>query len=331
MGETVMKTGRFSLVGAALLASLVALTVARAQEERPGPSPRSSSQTWVVDLSPDSVCRVPAEEAGVLVAVNVAKGDLVKGFKKPIFRNAKQAKAEEESAAEPLVQIDVSLPRRQMDVAEREFEKARAEYENDVNKRYAAKASDVSKAAWMKAIEAVEKVPDSISKIEVMRLKLDYEASQLKIEQSEHERNLAYKTALVKREELRASRDAVERRRLDSPIDGIVTDVYFHEGEWVKPGDTVLRIINLNRLTVKGFLRRADHNPQDVAGKPVTVKASLKGGQEETFTGKITYVAQELLDGESYSVEAEVENRKAEGSEYFLLQPGMTVNLEIGG
>lgn len=325
-----MKFGRSSVLGAALL-TLVAMTVASGQEERPAARPRSSSQTWVVDLAKDGECRVPAEEAGVLVAINVEKGAIVKAFNKPIFRTGKQAKAAAENDSEPLVQIDVSLPRRQMEVADKEFQKAKKEYENDVNKRYSQKASEVSYFAWQKAVEANRKVKDAVSQIEERRLKLDYEASQLKIEQSDHERDLAYQTALVKREELRASEEAVERRRLDSAIDGIVTDVYFRKGEWVKPGDTVLRIINLDRLSVKGFLRRDEYNPEDVAGKTVTVKASLKNGHVETFAGKIKYVAQELLDGESYAVEAEVENRKAEGTEYYLLQPGTSVNLEIGG
>jgi multidrug resistance efflux pump len=162
-----------------------------------------------------------------------------------------------------------------------------------------------------------------------MRLKLDWEASILKIEQSAHERSLASLTAQVKREEYYAAEDAIDRRRIDSPIDGVVTDVYVHEGEWVKPGDTVLRIISLKRLRVKGFLKRADHDPNDIDGKTVTVKAKLTGGREETFTGKITNVAQEILDGESFAVWAEVDNRKPEGGKYYMLQPGMTVDLEI--
>jgi hypothetical protein len=334
--KIVMKLGVLGLIAAVGLVS-IASTVASAQEERASAEEdrriarsRSSSQTWVVDLAEDGECRVPAEEAGVLVAINAWQGKIVKAYQKPIFRTGKSATKEtRDKEVEPLVQIDVSLPQRQRDVAAREWTKADTEAKNDVNERYSAKASDVSKFAYMKAKAATEKVQDSISQIEVMRLKLDWEASRLKIEQSAHERNLAELTAQVKREEYYAAEEAIDRRRLDSAIDGIVTDVYFRKGEWVKPGDTVLRIINLERLTVKGFLKRSEHNPQDVAGKAVTVRAALKGGHVETFTGKIKYVAQELLDGESYAVVAEVDNRKAEGSEYYLLQPGTSVDLEI--
>jgi multidrug efflux pump subunit AcrA (membrane-fusion protein) len=281
-----------------------------------------------VDLIGELEVRVPAEEAGVLVKVNVTEGNEVKAFKKRIFTTSKEA-AKVGKEVDPLVQIDVSLPWRQRDVAAREYEKAKAEAENDVNTRYSKAASQVSYFAWQKVVDANRNVRGAVSEIEEKRLELDYQASKLKIEQSDHERMLATKTAMVKREEYYAADDAIERRRIDSPIDGVVTDVYVHEGEWVKPGDPVLRIVNLKRLRVKGFLKRADHDPNDVDGKTVSVKAYLDGGKMETFPGKITFISQEILDGESYAVWAEVDNRKPEGGKYYLLQPGMTVDLEI--
>jgi multidrug efflux pump subunit AcrA (membrane-fusion protein) len=273
--------------------------------------------------------RVPAEEAGVLTTVNAREGHEIK--KRPAGSRAsgthKATEKDEPLTVEPLAEVDPSTPIRQRKVAGRALAKAQAEATNTVNYRYAVKAAEVAKAAWDKAEEAHRKVPNSVSEIERRRLKLDWERAVLQIEQAKFETTIAGYTASEKEEELGAAADSIKRRRIYSPIDGTVVQVYVQEGEWVKPGDPVFRVIDLRRLRVQGLVRHANYSPGEVARKPVTVTATLTDGRKEDFTGVVHFVHPEVQAGGVYMVWAEVDNRK-EGTEY-LLQPGMDVDMAI--
>jgi biotin carboxyl carrier protein len=234
--------------------------------------------------------RVPAEEAGVLTTVNAREGEEIK--KRPAGSRAtgthKATEKEEPLAVPPLAEVDPSTPIRQRKVAGRELIKAQADAKNTVNRDYAVKAAEVAKAAWDNVEEAHRKVPGSVSSIERRRLKLDWERALLQIKQAEHETNLAELTAGVKEEELGAAADSIRRRRIYSPIDGTVVQIYVQEGEWVKPGDPVFRVIDLRRLRVQGLVRIANYSPGEVSRKPVTVTATLTDGRfgPKSTTGK---------------------------------------------
>jgi multidrug efflux pump subunit AcrA (membrane-fusion protein) len=295
-----------------------------------GPKPEPELTKCLVVAIEDR--NVPAEEAGVLRKVNVEAGDDVE--KAPAGSHATGEDHPNEEADEPdpkvppLVQIDPSLPIRQRKVAQRELRKADAEARNTVNREYAVKASEVAWAAWQKAEEAHRKVANSVSAIERQRLKLEWERAKLQIKQAEHETSLAELTAGVKEEELGAASDSIKRRRIYSPISGRVVQVFVEEGEWVKPGDPVLRVVNLKRLRVQGLVQMAKHAPREVARKAVTVTATLTDGRKEQFSGKVQFVHPEIQAGGVYMVWAEVDNRQDEGGEY-LLQPGMDVDMVI--
>jgi multidrug efflux pump subunit AcrA (membrane-fusion protein) len=98
-------------------------------------------------------------------------------------------------------------------------------------------------------------------------------------------------------------------------------------GEWVKPGDPVLRIIKIDRLSVEGRARATTYNPADLADRNVNVQVTLAGGRTAQFPGKIVFVGSEIGGDERYAVRAEVENRKENGQ--WVLQPGKQANMTI--
>ncbi len=159
---------------------------------------------------------------------------------------------------------------------------------NQVRVSAAEKAEAVAKNEWSRAVQARETFADSVSESELENLRLKYDRSQLERIQAEFERRMDQLSAqsesqgvkiaelAAKRAQLRrsvAESDAellrieietkqktlhiaelnVARHRVVAPIDGVVVEIYKRRGEWVRPGDSVVRVINLDQLHAEGF------------------------------------------------------------------------------
>jgi multidrug efflux pump subunit AcrA (membrane-fusion protein) len=251
--------------------------------------------------------QVAAQEAGVLVELPAIEGQQVE-------------------AGEQLGKIDDSQPLMQGKAAMAELRAAEEKAKSDVDERYAKKASEVAKKEWEKAIEANQKTAGSISQVEVARLKLTWERGLLEIERAQTERKMSGHTADAKAVEVDAAKEAMKRRRITSPIDGNVQQVNLHKGEWVKPGDPVVHVVQLDRLKVEGFAKLDETVPQQLMGKPVVVEVTI-AEQKLRFPGRITFVSLIVRGRSEYLVKAEVDNRKENGQ--WLLLPGMSAEMVI--
>jgi macrolide-specific efflux system membrane fusion protein len=259
---------------------------------------------------------VPAEEPGVLVDVLAEEGQSVQ-------------------EGDQLVQIDDTQVQTLKEVAEYKRDAAKAEWENDVNVRHAKAAAMVSEAELIQANEANEELRGTVSYSEIRRLALALKKARLGIEQTEHEREIAGKTLQVQEAELRAAEDDVDRRRIYSPLNGVVVHRHVQVGNWVRPGDPVVRVIGMDKLRIEGFLDATRFSPAEVDGAPVSGTVSLPRGRVEEFTGRIVFASPETEAGPQFLVKAEVENPKvnvetAAGTRlYWLLRPGDVVDMTI--
>ena len=134
--------------------------------------------------------------------------------------------------------------------------------------------------------------------------------------------------------ELDAACLTIERRKIRSPVNGVVVLVYRHLGEWVKPGDPVYQVIKMDKLRVEGMLPIAEYAPGDLDGKKVTVTIEVpdrsnprQPTREEAFDGTITFVDPVIVAGERCHFWAEVTNRQANG--HWLLRPQMQVQMTV--
>jgi multidrug efflux pump subunit AcrA (membrane-fusion protein) len=233
----------------------------------------------------------------------------------------------EVKAGDNVAQIEDSQPRMQRKAAQAELNAALEKAKSDVDERYAFKASQVAKKEWEKALEANQKTAGSISQVEVARLKLTWERGLLEIERAQTERKMSGHAADAKAVEVEAATEAMNRRQVTSPINGMVVKVYLHKGEWVKPGDPVMHVVNLDQLKVQGTASIADLSPETLMDRKVVVDAELTQGRKEQFTGRITFVSPIIQGRDTYIVKAEVQNRKVGNN--WLLKPGMPVELTI--
>ncbi len=229
---------------------------------------------------------------------------------------------------------------------------------NDVAVRHATKSRDASKADFERAVQSRKTFAASVSQQELDRLRLIVERGDLEIEKAEFDRELSelqkkiedatisehdqaidrlmigVEQAKEQKEVDALTRDlktrAVEqsqlqlrRRHIRSPLDGVVVEMFRQRGEWVEPGQRVLRIMRLDRLRVEGFVdsRRVRG---DLRGATVKVRVSETDGETVDVVGKVTFVSPEV-DPVNHQVRvwAEVDNPE------FVLRPGLAAEMTI--
>jgi macrolide-specific efflux system membrane fusion protein len=155
------------------------------------------------------------------------------------------------------------------------------------------------------------------------RLRLVVERGELEVEQAEYEFEIAEFTRQIKENDYLAAEERVQRRRISAPIAGLVVDVQRRPGEWVEPGDTVLRLLRMDRVRVEGFVD-ARHAWTELEHAPVRLVVDLPGQPGAEFAGELIFRSPEIdpVNGQ-IRVWAEVDNRGLR------LRPGMRANLII--
>lgn len=277
-------------------------------EGRPSGSPPTQAHMSRCLVSLIDEVEVPAEEAGRLVAIEAREGLEVE--------------------AEMLLgRVDDELARHQKRTVEFELKSAKEEATNDVRVRHARAAASVAGAEYQQAMDANKRETGVISQAEVRRRLLALRTAELQSEQAQLDQKVAGLTSEGKEAELSAAETAVKRREIRAPIAGQVVEVLRELGEWVQPGDPLLRIVRMDRLRIEGFMNAADFGPEEISNRPVTIEVQLARGRVETFRGKVVFVNPLIEANGEYKVWAEVMNRAENGQ--WLLRPGHSAEMTI--
>jgi macrolide-specific efflux system membrane fusion protein len=150
-------------------------------------------------------------------------------------------------------------------------------------------------------------------------------AADLEVAKSEAEQEISELQATLKRHELEIARLDLQRRRIASPLDGVVVEILRQRGEWVEPGEPVVRILRLNRLWVEGFIRVEDLS-QCVENSQVKLTVVLNPEETVAVEGRIVYVGREVDPvNQDVMVRAEIPN------DDLRLLPGMRGELVVSG
>lgn len=252
---------------------------------------------------------LPAQQGGVLRTINVKIGDHV-------------------TEGDVLATVDDQQEKLSLEVSRQRLVMAEKEADNDVNERYARAAAGVYQYRYKMVEEAVQKVPDAYSQSEVMTYLLQANQYALQTEQAVHERNLAQLAVRVREAEFELAKHELERRQIRAPVDGVIEDVYPVDGDWVRAGDPIVRLIKMDRLNIKGTFAYGQLTPGDVRGKNVIVRVPLARGQVGEFTGKVDSTGADFGSGE-IKIIAEVQNRTDPQTKDWLLMPGMRGEMQI--
>ena len=254
--------------------------------------------------------KVPAREAGVLIELLVREGDAVK-------------------AGEVIARIDDSQPNHEKRKAKAEHDQAIAKAESDVDVRFAVASELVAAAEYEKARLSNDRLEGSVTRVELDKLQLNERKAELQIEQADLERKMTRLAAESKEVEVDAADSAIERRRVTAPLDGTIVQVFPHEGEWMQPGDPLARVVRTDRLRVEGYVDSTRWDPEMVRDRPVTVAVVFADSRVESFEGRIVFTSPLVDSGGDYRVWAEVENRRIEDSNQWLLRAGQSATMTI--
>lgn len=285
------------------LSGLLAVAAVGAQERRS--PPRGLTANGLVKLIDD--VDVPAQEAGQIVQLLVAEGQAVK-------------------TGELLARLDDDLQKLALTRALGELQVQVRKAESDVAVRAAKKSAAVAQADLDRALAARRNFPESISDSEVDSLRLKAEKAVLDIEQAEFELDLARVTRGIRQAEADQARLGVERRQIRAAFDGTIVEMARQVGEWVQPGEKVLRMVRLDRLRIEVMLPPSTDR-RGLAGAAVVFEPNVSGQavSGRSLEGKIVFVHPEIdpVNGQ-IRVWAEVENKDG------WLLPGDRGTLRVG-
>lgn len=252
------------------------------------------------------VADVPATVSGRLIRIEIVEGQKVQ-------------------TGARLAQVDDSKVRMDLSLAVLRHKQEQKRAQNDVNVRFAKAAAAVAESLYrrMKAAHARDAVTDA----DVEEAALEYRKSVLSVEQALTTQSDAGMTADLRAAEVEAVEALRRRHTILAPFSGVVIHREKRRGEWVKPGDTVARIANMEELRVEGFVSASIASPTEMMRKSVQVTVMLERGRRESFAGTVILVSPEVQPGGNYRVRALVKNRAAD--EAWLLRPGMKAAMQI--
>ncbi len=247
---------------------------------------------------------VPARAQGVLSSIKAVEGDRVK--KGELLGQVDDAEAR---LLQKRAAIDLQLNKEKVD--------------SDVAIRSAQRALGFNRSEFQRLERAAKNIPRSISTSELEELRFRADKAELDLQEAQHARRVDQLSVDLKNQELELSNHNVEIRKIIAPINGVVVEVLRQPGEWVEPGEKVLRIVRMDRLRVEGLIHIRDL-PPNLRGADVSIAMELPGKGEMAFPGKVVFVSPEIspVNGQ-VRIWAEVDNRQG------LLNPGLRPRMTI--
>jgi macrolide-specific efflux system membrane fusion protein len=264
----------------------------------------SEIQITAALLKTIEIVAVPAEQAGLLTQLDIKEGLLLK---KGDFIG--KVKDEE---------VRLRLKRAQL-----EHDIAKRSADNDVDIRFYAKAVEVSQAEVDRAAHANARVANSVPLAEVEALQLARDKALLQQEQADRDFAIAKQKVGVQENEIKLIEELLARYQIYAPIDAMVVAIETRAGEWVAPGQTVARLVRIDRLRVEGFISAYDASRIKI-GEPIEISFTQPWLKDKHVAGEIVFINPETNPvNNNVQVWGEVPNID------LVLKPGMRVNMKI--
>jgi len=194
---------------------------------------------------------------------------------------------------------------------------AEREAANEVEIRFARKASDLAQLKYLRGLDANKSVAGTVSELELRELRLNAEKALLQIEQAEHQ----LQVARLRRDE---ARELLGTCQIESPLQAVVVEVLKRPGEVVREGEPIVRLASSGRMRAEGYVSMAQAALLR-RGLPVEVQAAGEGAlPQQPVTGQLM-----LVDLKIEPVSGKVRVGAVLDNSRGLLRDGMLVNLII--
>lgn len=205
---------------------------------------------------------------------------------------------------------------------------AKAAQEKQIEVEHAAHQVRTSMAALNMYKEANRRHEGAITPMEMIKAELEVLQAKANLELQKYTIDVERAAEVVaQQKEVEGMKIRIEERKLTAPISGMIVKIDKAEGEWLREGDPVLEIIQLDTLRAICKVDARHYTQNMVEGKEATVLMPMVNDRTEEFPGKVVFADQRVTAGEEFEVFIEVQNRRV--GRFWLLQPGRTVTARI--
>lgn len=224
-----------------------------------------------------------------------------------------------------LAQVNDQQARTAKSLAEARFEAAQLEADDESAIQEAEASLELAKKEYKRVAQLRQQ--DAVSTLELEQSELQQRQAELRLQNRTKQKQLAIKRLEVTKLELQEAEQEIQRYQITSKTMANVQAIYRREGEWVKAGDPVMRLVRMDRLRVEAQLPSDQYNREDVHSHQVTVEFERARGEKVSFTGKIIYTGLRETASKMIQVRAEVDNQVV--ADHWVLHPGADVTLII--
>ena len=279
--------------------------------------PRSKNEIEILHalVSSTDPIKLPAREAGSIMEIAVKRGYEVK-------------------IGDIVGQIDDTDAVTKKEIAERERDGAKAKADSPHELKAAKEGEAVAKENYDANISLNSNDRKAVSLFDLRRSKFEWQRALAQIGVAETEQLVARHTQHAKQAQIAAAENEIRRRKLTSPVDGVVIQVFKHVGDWAQPGDAVMEIVRMNKVEIDGWVLSEEASPAEVFGKPVTIYVDLPGpahkDKPHVVKGHITFASQVMQGSGSnrqFRISTEVDNEQVDG--FWIIQPGSEARMVI--
>jgi multidrug efflux pump subunit AcrA (membrane-fusion protein) len=247
---------------------------------------------------------VPAVQEGPVLAIQVKEGQVVQ-------------------EGQMLIQLDDQRARLKQQQAELEQKIAVMKAGNRSGILLAETEVRVTSSNLQRALESRKRFPDTPSQAEVDEIELRVAQGKQHLEQATQDFKLTDLARELAVKNLELAKFEVDRHQIKSPIQGAVTEIIAKKGEWVRPGEPLVRVTRIDRLKVDGFIKR-ELASNSLVDRTVTIAVEGEAGEKGQHLGKVVFISPVVEPNDrTQRIVAEVDNARG------LLGPGLRAKMII--
>ena len=216
---------------------------------------------------------MPAQRSGVLESVSIREGQTVK-------------------EGEQLAKILDDETQLKYERARYEYAMAQQKSKDKTLVKYASKSLEVTRAELSRSEKANQSVDLAVSDTELDHLRLVVSKAELEVEKSLIDFEVAKLNERLREVDLKETKFELSKHELLSPIEGQVAVVKKRAGEWIEAGQTVFRIVRIDRLRVEGWVS-VEQAVQVQVGQTAEVTIEIPNREAIRKQGTVTFISLE--------------------------------------
>ena len=254
---------------------------------------------------------IPSTESGLIAELSVETGDAIQW-------------------GDPIARLDDRKLRIQSKAASLRLESAMQQSNDDLELQYAEKALEEAQAELDASRAIYNDAAGAVPLTTLRRLRLSVERADLEVARAKKAASLAKIEVDLRSADVSVIDDTLRRLHLQSPLSGVVLQVYRQRGEWVTTGESVARVARLDRLDVHAILSADQISPQACRDQSVSVRwMDPINKVEHRLRGRVAFVQPQRVAGSRYRIQATIANNRTADGKDWMLHPGTEVQMFV--